>query len=188
MRGNRPLIISIIAIVLAASVFTYLYWSAMRKRQIDLQTAAEEPLEVIAALEEPEAEQKPIELLIYQSTPRRPGRPFERKVEVELATSDEQASRARQIANAAIQELAAVIPAGSIEQVFVLEDGTAVVDFSRTIAGEIRGGAAVEYAILLTLTRSLMNNVEEIKQVRFLVGGLEQPTLAGHISLARPFR
>jgi len=188
MRGNRPLIISIIAIVLAASVFAYVYWSAMRNRQIELKTAVEEPLAVAAALEEPEAEQKPIELLIYQSTPRRPGRPFERKVEIDLATSEERASRARQIVNAAIQELAAVIPAGSVDQVFVLEDGTALVDFSRTIVGEIRGGAAVEYAILLSLTRSLMNNLEEIKQVRFLVGGLEQPTLAGHISLATPFR
>ncbi len=188
MRGNRPLVISVVAVVLASAVFAYLYLSAMRKRQIDLQTAQEESLEVVPALEEPETEQKPIELLIYQSTPRRPGRPFERKVAIDLATSEEPARKAQQIVNATVEELVAVIPAGSVEQVYLLENGTALIDFSREIAGQIPGGAAVEYAILLSLARSLMNNLENIKQVRFLVGGLEKPTLAGHISLATPFR
>lgn len=187
MREHRPLLIAITAVLLAGLVFSYFYWSAMRRRAAKLE-APQDTLAISAGLEEPESQEQTIELLVYQSTPRNPGRPYEHKVEVQLATSTDSNSKARQIVNAALNEMADVIPSGSVEQVYLLESGLAVVDFSRDVASQIKGGAVDEYAILLTLTRSLMNNLEGIKEVRFLVGGIEQPTLAGHISLATTFR
>jgi hypothetical protein len=187
VKGHKPLLIAVTAVVLAAAIFAYLYWSAMRRAQVE-RASSEEQLEVTTPVEEADTAQNSLELLIYQSTSRRPGRPVERKVAVELATSAITAVKARQITTAALQEIPYALPGGAVEDVYVLEDGTAVVDFSRDAVNHIRGGASVEYAILLTLTRSLMNNLEGVEQVRFLVGGLEQPTLAGHVSLATPFR
>ena len=187
MKGTKSLLISVGAVVLALFVFAGLYWSAMRQRGISLESV-EPPLEMMTTVAEPETEEKPIELLIYRLTSRRPGRPSELKVEIELATSPDPATRALQIVNAAIQELHSMVPVGAVQQVYLLENGTAIVDFSEDVVSNIRGGASAEYAVLLTLTRSLKNNLEGIEQVRFLVGGLEQPTLSGHISLATPFR
>lgn len=187
MRENRPLLIAISAVLLAGIVFSYLYWSAMRRRAAELE-APEEPLAVSAELEETESREKLVELLIYRTSSQNPGRPYETSAEVELATSQDPNSRARQIVHAALAELDGVVPPGTVKEVYLLPDGLAVVDFSREGASQLDGGANEEYAVLLTLTRSLMNNMEQIKEVQFLVGGLEQPTLAGHISLATPFR
>lgn len=70
-----------------------------------------------------------------------------------------------------------------LRQVYLLEDGTALVDLSREILHPLMHGIAVELSALYSITRSLTENIDEIKRIRFLVEGEERPTLAGHVSI-----
>jgi len=65
--------------------------------------------------------------------------------------------------------------------------GTAYVDLSLYQQKEIRASAWEELLALYGLVNTLMQNVEEIKQVRFLLEGKEAQTLAGHMDLSRMF-
>ena len=85
------------------------------------------------------------------------------------------------------EELQIFAPEARLRQVFLLEDGIALVDLSRQIVHPLLGGVAVELSALYSITRSLMENIEEIGQARFLVEGQERPTLAGHVSIREPF-
>lgn len=75
----------------------------------------------------------------------------------------------------------------TIRQIFVLEDKTAVVDISRKTAESLAGGIRMELCAIHSITRSLVENLEEIDQVRFLVGGKQELTLSGHVSIGEPF-
>jgi hypothetical protein len=71
---------------------------------------------------------------------------------------------------------------------YLLPDGTGVVDLSSDTVAQIGGGVTSELAFVRSVTRSLIENIEAIEAVQFLVEGAEQETLAGHISIAQPFR
>jgi hypothetical protein len=43
-------------------------------------------------------------------------------------------------------------------------------------------------AAILSITRSLRANIPEITQIRFLIGGQQTDTFAGHVSIQQPFR
>mgnify|MGYP001188071378 FL=1 len=75
----------------------------------------------------------------------------------------------------------------ALRQIYLLEDGTAIVDFSQEATQLLVGGVLVEFATLYSIVRSLIENVEEIKRVKFLVEGRESATFAGHISIQQPF-
>lgn len=79
------------------------------------------------------------------------------------------------------------LPEVRLRQVFLLDEGTAVIDLHSLDSG-FPPGITEEYALVASLTRSLKANLEEIQQVKFLVEGKDQATLAGHVSLERPFR
>ncbi len=84
--------------------------------------------------------------------------------------------------------IAPTFPAGSrLRQIFILSDGTAVVDLYGDTVNSIEG-VFYELLAIHSVTRSLVLNFEEISQVRFLVEGKEQVTLAGHVSISHPFR
>jgi len=74
-----------------------------------------------------------------------------------------------------------------LRQLFILSDGTAVVDLYGETVNSIEG-VFHELLAIQSITRSLVLNFEEITQVRFLVEGKEQDTLAGHVSISHPFR
>ena len=74
-----------------------------------------------------------------------------------------------------------------LRQVYLLEDGTALVDLSQEIIYPAIGGVAAELSALYSMTRSLIENIQEIRQIRFLVEGRERSTLAGHVSIREPF-
>ncbi len=76
---------------------------------------------------------------------------------------------------------------GWLRQLYLLEDGTAVVDLSRECSELLSSGITTELAALRSLTRSLRGNLPEIRAVQFVIEGRRQPTLAGHISLLEPF-
>ena len=77
--------------------------------------------------------------------------------------------------------------AARLRQVYLLEDGTALVDLSQEVIFPMIGGVAAELSALYSITRSLTENIEEIKRIRFLIEGQERATLAGHVSIREPF-
>lgn len=71
-----------------------------------------------------------------------------------------------------------------LRAVFILEEGTAVVDLSgRAAAG---GGGAMETLRIYGVVNTLAANFSRVRSVRFLVDGREIETLLGHVDLLRP--
>ena len=121
-----------------------------------------------------------------------PGEGFLVSEERTVLQTGEPVFNARQIVDEVIQgpeeEGAAIFRQdATIRQIFVLEDKTAVVDISRNTAESLAGGIRMELCAIHSITRSLVENLEEIDQVRFLVGGKQELTLSGHVSIGKPF-
>src|SRR5207253_5856714 len=73
-----------------------------------------------------------------------------------------------------------------IQDLFISDQGTAFIGFSKTSATGHPGGVLDEMATVYSIVDSLTYNIPEIKQVKILVGGVEKETLAGHCLLLRP--
>ncbi len=69
---------------------------------------------------------------------------------------------------------------------FLLEDGTAVVDFSPQLRENHLGSCRLEQLTLFSIVNSLTLNVSEVDQVQILIDGAEVQTLAGHLPLEFP--
>lgn len=89
------------------------------------------------------------------------------------------------------------IPGGaaSVDQVFLLAvpgarnsgDQLAVVNLTGTFAASHPAGLEAESLTVLSICATLRANFPAITQVRFLVDGVERPTLAGHADLTRTY-
>ena len=62
-----------------------------------------------------------------------------------------------------------------------------LLDFSESLAGSFPGGTAAELEFIYYMVDNVCYNFREIKKVKFLIGGNESKSLAGHIDLERPF-
>jgi spore germination protein GerM len=74
-----------------------------------------------------------------------------------------------------------------LEQIFVTNDGTAYVDFSKDLVDQHPSGTEAELATVYAVVDSLTYNFKSIKKVFILVEGEERETLGGHIALDHPF-
>ena len=83
--------------------------------------------------------------------------------------------------------LATIPPDTRLRQLFVTQDGTAYVDFSREFAEKHPSGTSAEVATVYSIVNSLALNIPSVKKVVFLVEGGEKETLGGHINLSKPF-
>jgi spore germination protein GerM len=71
---------------------------------------------------------------------------------------------------------------------YLLPDGTAFVDLGGpTLSAGWGTGSHEELMAVYSIVQTVMANFPEAKRVRLLVNGEPAETLAGHISLARPF-
>lgn len=81
----------------------------------------------------------------------------------------------------------ATIPDGTtLRAFFLLEDGTAVVDFSEQFINNHPGGCRQEQLTLFSVVNSLVLNIPEIDRVKILIAGDEARTLAGQMTLESP--
>lgn len=62
-----------------------------------------------------------------------------------------------------------------------------LLDFSESLAGSFPGGTAAELEFIYYMVDNVCYNFREIKKVKFLIGGNESKSLAGHIDLEQPF-
>ena len=89
--------------------------------------------------------------------------------------SDERADRGPVLANVGLREL------------YLDPAGTAYLDLASRQKEGIRSSAWEELLAVQALVNTVMQNVEEIKQVRILIDGKPAQTLSGHIDLTRSY-
>jgi hypothetical protein len=82
--------------------------------------------------------------------------------------------------------LRALPPGTQLRQVYVLEHGTAYVDFSNDLKQGMSGGSAEELATVYSIVNSVALNIPEIRRVGILIEGQPVDTLNGHLDLRRP--
>jgi len=83
----------------------------------------------------------------------------------------------------------AALPSGTrpLAAFYNESDGSVVLDFSRELVINHPGGSAAESGTLTAILRTVALNFPEVLECQLLVDGAQSETLAGHLSLDRPF-
>jgi len=76
----------------------------------------------------------------------------------------------------------------TLNALYITEDGTAFVDFSKALSENHPGGGASEFLTVFSIVNSLALNISTIDRVKILIDGHEADTLAGHVELRNPFK
>ncbi len=76
---------------------------------------------------------------------------------------------------------------GTIDSVFLLKGGIAVVDLSDSFAKTHPSGIMLESLTLESIAATLHANLSQVERVHFLVGGSSRETLAGHADLTTDY-
>lgn len=177
--GNRTLLVVAVFLVLLSAGSFYAWWKLAAR-------ATSQPGETqgLSAPATPLDEPVPMTLylpsggtLAASSVPvkRQSDAQSQARETVSTLLSDERPGRGGVLANVKLREL------------YLDPAGTAYLDLSVLPKDGIRSSAWEELLAAYALTNTLMQNVEEVKRVRFLVEGKEAQTLAGHIDLSRSF-
>ena len=82
----------------------------------------------------------------------------------------------------------ATLPKGvKLRNIYLDAAGTAYADFDEQLAERHPGGTQAEMITIYSVVNTLCANFPQIKRVRFLIGGKEAQTLAGHVDIKQPF-
>ncbi|RPJ61273.1 MAG: hypothetical protein EHM23_07575 [Acidobacteria bacterium] len=188
MRKYRSLIIALILLLTAAGVSYYLY-RLERQRQAELTESGRQKLDAEAsALAKGASPNLTVKLHLYDPGRVDPKSEFLSVQERSIFETDDKVLKARQIVNEVLKSRPLFSEKTTLRQIYLLDDGTAIVDLSEQAAKELTGGITSEMAAILSITQSLKANIQEIEQVRFLIGGRQTDTFAGHVSIQQPFR
>jgi len=201
MREGKWIAVALILVVMAIGISYYLFISE-RDRQLAIREEVTEELDLEPeVLEDKSTGELEVTLYVYRPGATDVGKNFLRKEERTIYETGDPILTARQIVRELLAEskdaeddseeprvrLRTFSSQGHLRQLYLLEDGTAVVDLSQDIVQGILGGVTWELAVIESITRSLRENVPQIKRVFFLVEGKQRRTLAGHVSIEEPF-
>ncbi|MFB3904372.1 MAG: GerMN domain-containing protein [Acidobacteriota bacterium] len=188
MLKYRSLIIALILLLMTGGVGYYLY-RAERQRQAELTESSRQSLDAEASvLSKGAFPSLNVKLQLYSPGRVDPNSDFLYVQERSIFETDDKVLKARQIVNEVLKSRPLFSDKATLRQIYLLDNGTAIVDLSDEAAKGLTGGITSEMAAILSITRSLRTNIEEIKQVRFLIGGQQTETFAGHVSIQQPFR
>ncbi len=187
MKRYRTLVIALILLVSTGTIGYYLY-RLERSRRSQLSEVETKKLDPTAsALSQAGGKNRTVSLFLYRSAPISSNDGFLVREQRNIVEANDLALNAHQIVAEALNG-GAGLPSGiQLRRVYILEDGTAVVDLSAALAQELQGGVASEFGMIMSITRSLRSNLSQVKRVRFLVEGESRPTLAGHVSIQDAF-
>jgi len=108
-------------------------------------------------------------------------------VEMELPLSADPVQRSKQLLNALIAaaspEQRTLPPDAELAEFYLLPDGTAVADFSDTLATATPSGILSEQLAVDSIVKTLGANVPAVQRLKILIHGQEAETLAGHVDL-----
>lgn len=176
-----------IGILAVAVIVGLLSLRSLRKhmRNLDATQSSEEQARR-AVLEPPISTptDKPVEAKIYWAAG--PGRVA--PVQVELPLSADPVERSRQllqtlIANPPTPDQRTLPASTTLLGFYILPDGTAVADFSDSLASELPSGILSESNAVNSIVRTLASNVPQLRRLKVLIHGQEVDTLAGHVDL-----
>ncbi len=75
-----------------------------------------------------------------------------------------------------------------LRELYILEDGTAYVDFSKEFETGAEGGSSAQLMQIYSIVNSLTYNFKEIKRIAILIEGMQKESFGGHIYLGGFFR
>jgi len=205
---DRKLLIGTVAITVIVVLAAYFLFTRERERRRELDELADTGTETeTVVLEDLSRGERTVNLYFYQPGSLNNQSDFLRAEERRILDVEDPMLMARQILNELIRGSEAEDPVEigtdsedwaptwrtvpretRLRQIYLLEDGTAVIDLSRQGLEQLAGGIQAEIAFIRAITRSLRENIPEIRRVRFVVEGKQQTTLAGHVSIAEAFR
>jgi hypothetical protein len=113
-------------------------------------------------------------------------------VEVEMVLSEETVQRAKQVLNTLISDPPSpesrTLPAdAALLEFYLLQDGTAIADFSGELSTGTPSGILSEQRAADSIARTLEANVPGLTRLKILIHGQEAETLAGHLDLGGYF-
>jgi spore germination protein GerM len=206
MREKR-FVIAGIALVLVTAIIFYYWFASERERHLAVQETGVEPLDVESTvLAERSTGELEVNLYFHRPGAVSPERGFFRTEKRTIHETEDPVLIARQIVNEllkgrdthkneveepaerAVSQRGLFANQARLRNLYILTDGTAIVDLTSTTNQPLVGGITHELAVIHSVTRSLRENIPEVKRVRFLVEGKTTETLAGHISITDPFR
>jgi Sporulation and spore germination len=183
IRDNRMLLILVLGIFLIAMVGGGAYlWT----RTHDLDGARNSNGGGTQALVQPAFQNEPITITVYYpangillagtaSVKRQPDTQAQARETLAAALSDQRVAQT------------AVFRDIKLKAFYLDGQGTAYIDLMPFQHRDISASAWEELLAISAMVNTVMQNFDEIKQVRFLVDGREAQTLAGHIDLSRPY-
>jgi len=187
---SRAFRIALLVILLA--VLAGILWFPALRRQVqraERQEQSEEVArrEVIHAVQDGQNQEKVAIYWLSADNPRELA-----PVETPLALGSDPAQRARVALEALITRAPAPeqrpLPLGTTLQAFyLLDDGTAVADFSDTLSHDLPAGISTEQLAVDAIVRTLHAAAPQARRLRILIAGQEAETLAGHVDLAGAF-
>lgn len=182
----RNILIGVALVVVTASA-AFLFYRLERNHQLAIAALSEKAVAIEERTDD-HAQPLPVAIYTFRPDPADPGRiPLERSEE-EISASEDPLVRAQMVVGAVIRRFPGDLPAQArARQVYLLADGTAVVDVSRETAEQLQGGIVSEMGLLASITKSLIENFQDVKRVQFLVEGERRPTFSGHVSISQPF-
>ena len=113
-------------------------------------------------------------------------------VTVDLPLANDPTLRAKQVLNTLLAgpvnpELRTLPPDAVLLAFYMLQDGTAIADFSEALATNIPSGIESEQIAVDSISKTLEANVPQVRWLKILIHGQEVDTLAGHLDLTRTF-
>ena len=114
----------------------------------------------------------------------------ERKLDLSQDVTERLKQTITELLKDSISGLYQTIPKGTLlYEVYVDEQSTAYLDFSRHLKDEHIGGTTSEALTVAAILRTVkVNFPDEIRRVQILIEGLETDTIGGHVDISKPLR
>ena len=179
-----------VALLVFGVVFGGIYFQGLLDRVLRLaQPARTEEQSRREVLQPPIAtpSDKSVKAKIFWASVESPG--ALQPVEVELALSAEPVQRAKQVLNMLVAgppapELRTLPADAALLEFYLLEDGTAIADFSGELSTGTPSGIRSEQRAADSIARTLEANVPGLTRLKILIHGQEAETLAGHLDMS----
>lgn len=178
----------LVMIAVLAAVLTY-RWERERLQETVSETSVPDLPNLPDTEVTADTETRLVEIFYFQPSQNRPGKVVLKSTTEHLVKRPNPAATALFAARTSLDKSGFLVgKRAGVDQIFLLEDGTAIVDLARRTSGYLQGSVASELGLLRAIARTLTANLESVERVRFILGGQEMETLAGHVSLATVFR
>jgi hypothetical protein len=182
-RGHRPVLIMFAVLAVVAVGLGFYALHLKRKVARDEQAASDQQ-----AVVTPQGNGPPeaITLYVANDSDGTLG-----KTQVNVPMPVERSERARAVLRTLLAQYLktnSTHPIGKdsdVRQVFLMDDGSAIVDTTATFANSHPSGVLAEELTVASIVVTLYENDSKITRVKILVNGQERETLAGHADLKR---